>query len=70
VNIGGIVYTLNPVYTLALPSTGVGGNAGTGTTTLQGTVTGTAVPEPASMMLLGTGLLGAAGALRGRLRRR
>lgn len=66
VTISGFTYTVNPVYTIALPVTGVGGGAGTGTTTLQGTVTGSAaaVPEPASMFLLGTGLLGAAGAFR------
>jgi len=64
VNIGGFTYTVNPVYTIALPVTGVGGGAGTGTTTIQGTIVGTAVPEPTSMILLGTGLLGAAGAAR------
>ena len=40
IKISGFTYTVNPTYTIALPVTGVGGGAGTGTTTIQGTVTG------------------------------
>jgi hypothetical protein len=59
--IGGVNYILQPVYFLAPPTSGSGGTAQAGTTTIQGRVAAQAspVPEPATMMLLGTGLLAA-----------
>ena len=61
VTINGFVYTVNPVYTIALPVTGSGGGAGIGTTTLQGTIVGpvTSVPDNGdTLVLLGGALLG------------
>jgi hypothetical protein len=51
---------VNPSYTIALPVTGGGGGAATGTTTIQGIVTGAAtVPDNGStLVFLGAALLG------------